>query len=185
MKKPSVIIGKKQIVLAGMTLILGIAVYINYAVSSAGTPIKATDKIEQHSVNYGQAELVNANASDSSNSIDYFSQARIERMNARDQAKETLKTIMSGGDSTEEEKAVAAEDAAAMSGLIESEAKIENLVKAAGFTDCVCYLDGSNANIVVKAGEEGLIASEAAQIKDILLGEVSVPAENIRIFDVS
>lgn len=185
MKKPSLIIGKRQIVLAGMTLILGIAVYVNYAVSSSGSEIKATEKIENHSVNYGEAELVNAAAEDNNDGIDYFSQARIERMNARDQAKETLKTIMGGGDSTDEEKAVAAEEAAAMSGLIESESKIETLVKAAGFTDCVCYLDGNNANIVVKSSDEGLIASEAAQIKDILLSEVTVPAENIRIFDVT
>ena len=35
MKKPTMIIGKKQIILAGMTLILGLAVYINYAVSTS------------------------------------------------------------------------------------------------------------------------------------------------------
>ncbi|MBP3798842.1 MAG: SpoIIIAH-like family protein [Ruminococcus sp.] len=178
MKKPSLIIGKKQIVLAGMTLMLGIAVYANYAVGSSGE-ISATDKIEKHSANYGEAELVNADKG-----TDYFSQARIDRMNARDEAKETLKNIMGGGDATDEEKSVAAEEAAAMTGRMESESKIESLVKAAGFTDCVCYLDGDNANIVVRSGPEGLVASEAAQIKDILLGEVSVPAENIRIFDV-
>ena len=33
MKKPSVIIGKKQIILTCMTLMLGIAVYVNYALS--------------------------------------------------------------------------------------------------------------------------------------------------------
>ena len=154
---------------------LGIAVYANYAVSSSGVDIKATDKIERQSINYGEAELVSADK----NSEDYFSQARIDRMNARDEAKETRKTIIGGGDATEEE------EAAAMTGLMESENKIESLVKAAGFTDCVCYLDGDNANIVVKAGPDGLIASEAAQIKDILLSEITVPTENIRIFDVA
>ncbi|MBQ8107547.1 MAG: SpoIIIAH-like family protein [Ruminococcus sp.] len=181
MKKPSLIIGKKQLVLAGMTLMLGIAVYANYAVSSAGSEIKLTDKVENKSVNYGEAELVDAKAKTSD---DYFSKARIDRMNSRDQAKETLQTIIGGGDATEEEKSVAVSQAAAMSGLIASESKIENLVKAAGFKDCVCYLDGESANIVVSAEEGGLVASEAAQIKDILLSEVSVPAENIRIFDV-
>ncbi|MBO5449080.1 MAG: SpoIIIAH-like family protein [Ruminococcus sp.] len=180
MKKPSFIIGKKQILLAGMTLALGIAIYINYAVSSSGNEIKSTKKVENQSVNYGDAELVNAEQGE-----DYFAQARIDRMTARDEAEETLKSIIGGGDSTEEEKTVASEEAAAMTGLIESESKIETLVKAAGFADCVCYLDGDNANIVVKSGSEGLVASEAAQIKDILLSEVSVPAENIRIFDVT
>ncbi len=180
MKKPSFIIGKKQIVLAGMTLMLGIAVYINYAVSSTGNEIKSTGKVEKQSVNYGDAELVSTTEAE-----DYFAQARIDRMTARDEAEETLKSIIGGGDATDEEKAVATEEAAVMTGLMESETKIETLVKAAGFTDCVCYLDGENANIVVKSGSEGLVASEAAQIKDILLSEVSVPAENIRIFDVA
>lgn len=70
-----------------------------------------------------------------------------------------------------------------MTGLIEKESKVENLIKAAGFSDCVVYLDGENANIVVQTAD-GLIQTEAAQIKDILLSEVSVPAENIRIYDV-
>ena len=69
---------------------------------------------------------------------------------------------------------------------METENKIESLVKAAGFKDCVVYLDGNNANIVVKTGnKDGLMASEAAKIKDILLSEVSVANENIRIFDVA
>ena len=137
MKKPSLIIGKKQIALAGLTLLLE----------------------------------------------DYFAKARIDRMTSRDKAVETLQTIMTGGDASNEEKSVASKQAATVSSSIESESKIENLIKAAGFEDCVVYLDGETANIVVKA-PQGLIASEAAQIKDILLGEVDVANENIRIFDV-
>ncbi len=179
MKKPTMIIGKKQIILAGMTLVLGLAVYINYAFSAADGKIKSTDVIKSQSVNYGDAQLVSTDSAG-----DYFAQARIDRMNSRDEAVETLKNIMSGGDSTEEEKKVAEEDAAAMTNLMASETKIESLVKAAGFEDCVVYLDGDNANIVVKTDSDGLIASEAAQIKDILLSEVSVANENIRIYDV-
>lgn len=180
MKKPTLIIGKKQIIFAGMTLVLGIAIYINYAFSASGGKIKSTDVVKNQSVNYGDAQLV----SKDTDGKDYFTQARIDKMTARDEAAETLKNIMGGGDSTDEEKEVATEDAAAMTGLIESENKIESLVKAAGFEDCVVYLDGENANIVVKTDADGLVASEAAQIKDILLSEVSVSNENIRIYDI-
>lgn len=179
-KKLSLIIGKRQIMLAGMTLILGTAVYVNYAMSSAGG-IKAAGKVESKSINYGDAQLVSAK--EGSDDEDYFAKARLDRTTSRDKAVETLQTIMSGGDTTPEEQAEAADQAAAMTGLIEKESKVENLIKAAGFADCVVYLDGENANIVVKS-EEGLIQTEAAQIKDILLSEVSVPAENIRIYDV-
>jgi len=180
MKKPSMIIGKKQIALAGLTLLLGTAVYVNYAVSSGDSGLKTTDKVETRTVNYGDTQLVSTEPTPSE---DYFAKARLERMTSRDKAVETLKLIMNGGDTTQDEKTAAAKDAASMSGLIQSENKVENLIKAAGFSDCVVYLDGDNANIVVKS-EKGLIASEAAQIKDILLSEVKVPNENIKIFDV-
>lgn len=183
MKKPNIIIGKKQIILAGMTLVLGVAIYINYAFSAVGGQIKKTDVVKTQSVNYGDAQLVSENKNKDTKK-DYFTQARIDKMNARDEAQETLKNIMSGGDTTDEEKSVASKDAAVMSGLVESENKIESLVKAAGFQDCVVYLDGKNANVVVKTESKELQSSEAAQIKDILLSEVSVDNENIRIYDV-
>ena len=58
MKKPSLIIGKKQIILAGMTLVLGLAIYINYAYSATGGKIKATEVVKNQSVNYGESQLV-------------------------------------------------------------------------------------------------------------------------------
>ena len=176
MKKPSLIIGKKQIILAGMTLVLGLAIYINYAYSATGGKIKATEVVKNQSVNYGESQLVSKDSD-----ADYFAQARLERSTSRDTAVQTLKSI-----ATEDEKKAASLQAQSMTGLMETESKIESLVKAAGFKDCVVYLDGTSANIVVKTGtKDGLMATEAAKIKDILLSEVSVPNENIRIFDVA
>ena len=66
--------------------------------------------------------------------------------------------------------------------LIESESTIESLIQAQGYSNCIVYLDGDSAKVVVQT--EGLDAAQAAAIKDVILGEVSVPAENIRIFEV-
>ncbi len=178
----NLIIGRKQIMLAGMTLVLGTAVYINYAMSASGG-IKSAGKVESRNIHYGDAQLVSAEETPSSDTSDYFAQARMNRTASRDKAVQTLSTIMNGGDSSPEEQQAAAEEAAVMTSLIEKESKVENLIKAAGFEDCVVYLDGENANVVVQT-DEGLIRTQAAQIKDILLGEVSVAAENIRIYDV-
>ena len=178
MRKPTLIIGKKQLILAGMTLLLGAAVYINYAAASGGE-IKTTKVIDSKTINYGEAELV----SSGNTSNDYFAQARIDRIKSRGEAVETLKSIMNGGDATDEEKSVASEQAANVSSLIETESKVEDLIKAQGFEDCVVYLDGASANIVVKS--DGLDTNEAAQIKDILLSEVNVANENIRIVEAN
>ncbi|MBQ8434720.1 MAG: SpoIIIAH-like family protein [Oscillospiraceae bacterium] len=196
MKKPSFIIGKKQIILTCMTLMLGVAVYVNYSltksdievnkaasanaeVSVMETEPKQTKKTEKEAdaAKYGESEFVNGDAT-----ADYFAQARLEKMNNRDEAVQTLQTIMGGGDITEDEMVTNALDAVEVSKLIESEGEIETLIKAQGIEDCVVYLDGESAKVVVKT--EGLDKAQAAAIKDIILGEVSVPAENIRVFEV-
>ncbi|MGN0638687.1 MAG: SpoIIIAH-like family protein [Huintestinicola sp.] len=192
MRKPNLIIGKKQIILAGLTLVLGIAVYMNYVFSEVGEEIAADADIssaENARVNYGEAAFVNSDSpeevkevSAEVDSSDYFAQARLSRMTSRDDAVQTLSAILNGGDLTEEENAAYTMEAVNLSQLSESESKIESLIKAQGFEDCVVYLDGETASIVVRS--EGLAADEAAQIKDILLTEVTIPAENIRIFEV-
>ena len=200
MKKPSLIIGKKQIILTCLTLMLGVAVYVNYSLTKNDITVKdsvstnaeisvmkdekkaekeseKTETKDVESVNYGESEFVNGDAA-----ADYFAQARLEKMNNRDEAVQTLQTIMGGGDITQDEMVTNALDAVEVSKLIESEGEIETLIKAQGIEDCVVYLDGESAKVVVKT--QGLDTAQAAAIKDIILGEVSVPAENIRVFEV-
>lgn len=176
MKKPNLVIGKKQIVLACLTLMLGIAIYVNYALSAPPAELTPTSVYDGAGLNYGDVAFVSAGTSD-----DFFAQARLDKMTSRDKAIETLQSIFGGGDITEDEKSVITQNAVSLSQLVESEGIIENLIKAAGFEDCVVYLDGESAKIVVKS--DGLVASQVAQIKDILLSEVAVENENIRIFD--
>lgn len=181
MKKPSVIIGKKQIIMTCLTLMLGVAVYINYATSPKLEDSKSVSAAENNdTVSYGETEFVNAEAEPAGG--DYFAQARLDKMNDRDEAVQTLQSIIGGGDLTEDEMVMNALDAVEVSKLIESEGTIESLVKAQGFQDCVAYLDGESAKVVVKT--EGLDKAQAASIKEIILDETDVSAENIRIFEV-
>ncbi len=204
MKKPSFIIGKKQIILTCMTLMLGIAVYVNYALSdgkviekqaksvngtitaenaelSASDADESCDETsnaeEAEAENYGESKFVSVTGTE-----DFFAQARLEKMTNRDEAVQTLQSIMGGGDVTDDEMVTNALQAVEVSKLIESEGNIETLIKAQGIEDCVVYLDGESAKVVVKSA--GLEKSQAAAIKDVILGEVTIPAENIRIFEV-
>lgn len=194
-KKPSLIIGKKQVIFACLTLMLGAAVYANYVLSQSQ---ELTDSA-QSQASYGEAEFVSstvlsqeqlaadetmANADEVSNDADgYFAQARIEKINSRDEAVETLQTILGGGDITQDEMVTQALEAVTMSQLIESENTIETLIMAQGFENCIVYLDGEAAKVVVKT--DGLDAAGAAAIKDIILSEIEIDAENIRIFEIN
>ena len=191
MKKPTMIIRKKHIIMTCLTLMLAVAVYINYATVPQvkdKTKSAAVDDVSvSEELNYGETEFVNADTdkdtdAEQAEAVDYFAQARLDKMNNRDAAVKTLQTIIGGGDITEEEMVSNALDAVEVSKLIESEGTIESLVKAQGFEDCVAYLDGESAKVVVRT--EGLDKAQAASIKEIVMGEAKVSAENIRIFEV-
>ena len=82
MKKPTCIIGKKQLILSGLTLVLGAAVYLNY-VLSGGSGLISADLVKSQPVyddtaasaeaddlaNYGTAEMVSASPSPSTSTI--------------------------------------------------------------------------------------------------------------------
>ncbi len=213
MKKPSLIIGKKQIILSCLTLMLAIAVYVNYTLSDGS--VETVEQAENE-ITYGDTAFVSADSNGDSeaelaavvveatqstqitqsesetqiaeevasaeSAADYFAQARLNRTQSRDESVATLQSILGGGDQTEDELVTDAIAAVETSKLVESESTIESLIKAMGFADCIVYLDSESAKVVVQT--EGLDTAQAAAIKDIILGEVSVPSENIRIFEV-
>jgi len=184
MQKPSLIIGKKQLVLSCLTVLLATAVYINYTYTKTDlTAVQTTPVTEleqnQNISHYGDTEFVSAEPDPSA---DYFAKIRLEKATSRDEAVQTLQTMIGGGDVAEEEAVTAALNAAEVAALIEHEGVIESLIKSQGFSDCVVYLDADTAKVVVKT--DGLDASGAAMIKEAILEEVTIPAENIRIFEV-
>ncbi len=193
MKKPSFIIGKKQIILACLTMMLGIAVYVNYILADNEIPVADNIQMsegDEVGVDYGDSKFVNNQSgeenqeviSDGVSADDYFAQARLDKITGRDQAVQTLQAVMGGGDITEDEMVAKALEAVELSDFTANETEIESLIKAQGFEDCVVYLEKDSAKVVVKT--EGLSAGQAAAIKDIILSIVTVPSENIRIFEV-
>lgn len=218
MKKPSFIIGKKQIILSCLTLMLAAAVYVNYAMTKSDAPIEPAETADlKGTVSYGDTEFVSAGTAELPTEItteaasesaeaeelsgetaelenmpaeqaegqsaeDYFAEARLQRTASRDESVATLQSIMGGGDRTEDELVTDAIAAVETSQLIKSESNIESIVKSMGYQDCIVYLDSDSAKVVVQT--DGLDAAKAAAIKDVILGEVTIPAENIRLFEV-
>ncbi len=187
-KRLNIIIGRKHIIIAGLAVLLGAAVYVNYLYSTP-QKIETAESAEAETAKYGEIRFVDAPASETaeisveaSSSDEYFARARLDKQKSRDESIEVLQSFYYGGDSTSDELAVIAEDVRAVSGYVETESKIENLLRAQGFTDALCYLTGSTANVIVKT--EGLDNAQAAQIKSTLLGEIAVPAENITIVEI-
>ena len=175
MKKPiSFILKKRQIVLALLVACLGGAIYLNYAVEN-GKIGKEAIQTEEQCKNYGESQWVGGDLSESiPMDMEYFEEARLNRETSRDEAVQTLKTMLSEAEITKEKQESLTEDAKNLAKAIETEGKIENLVKAKGFSECMAYYDGKNVSVVVKT--EGLREENVAQIKDIVVETACVPA---------
>lgn len=180
----SMIFGKKQIILCCLVMALGIAVYMNWRIvdeSEDFTAASVTDTTKK----YGDSQFVDSQNIDGGDSVDadiYFSEAKLTRQKTRDEAVETLQVMMQDVSVDSSVRADLAVQAAAIATAIETEGRVENLIKAKGFSECMVYLDEDRASIVVKA--DTLLDNEVAQIKDIILKETDVPVENISIVDV-
>ncbi|MCL2696694.1 MAG: SpoIIIAH-like family protein [Oscillospiraceae bacterium] len=192
LKRPRInmIIGKKQIIVTGLTLLLGVAIYVNYIYAAASRDtenlIIPVSEDEARGAYYGDAAFVSL-TNNSQNMSDearaYFAQARMDLQESRDEAKEFMAAMFHGGDSRGDELEVMARSAERLRNNIESETKVENLLKAQGFADALVYISDRGVNIIVKS--DGLDAAGAASIKNTLLSEVSVAAENITIVEIN
>ena len=181
MKRLNVILGKKQLVAAGLTVLLGTAVAVNF-IYSGGKDKKLTAEVS--GTTYGEADLVSVDKSgEAADSSAYFAQARLDKQSSREEAAEVLQSMYQGGDLTKDELAAVEVDAMKMGGYIESENKIESMLKAQGFEDALCYLSDSSANIIVKT--PGLDAAGAAKIKSTLLSEAEFTNDQITIVEVN
>lgn len=188
---------KRYVLLAGLILVVGMAVYLNWQYNLNNGDFDATEvlandgQVEDSAKNYGDAAFVNASSdsavdapavSGQANSTDeYFAEARLTRQNTRDEAIALIEENLSSVKVSDEIKAEAALAVAQIAKRIEEEGKIENLIKAKGFTDCMVYLDGENADVVVKS--QGLSDSEVIQIKDIVQSQTDLSG-NIKIVEV-
>ena len=115
---------------------------------------------------------------------DHFSQTRLDRQRARDTAREYLTKVADLKESDQAVRDKAAADIVGLANAAMSEAKIEGLIMAKGFADCVAYLSADSIEILVTTPEGGLLASDVAKIRDIVINETKLPVDGILIFPV-
>ena len=113
---------------------------------------------------------------------DYFAAVRLSRQQARDNALDLLQEAMAYDDATK-----AAESSQQLDEIVQtalSEATIESLVIAKGYTDCVAYMGGDGVSVAVAAPEGGLQTADVAVIADIVMTQSEYTLDDIRVVEV-
>ena len=124
-----------------------------------------------------------ANDPTTAESGSYFSTARLNRQQARDNALSLLQ------EAAKDEKAdqTAVDEANAsiqtMANATVTEARIENLITAKGYTDCVAFLGEDSISVVVSALDNGMTDADAARIGEIVMEQTGLKADQIKIIE--
>lgn len=170
-------IKSKQIVVAGLAVLVAVAGYYRWNVERKGEAVPVmTDGITANSELEQPEKIVETEQSDYE---DYFARARYERDCARSEAAELLKVSAQDGEDSSEQLAKNGEKLQMYAKNTEDEASIENMVIAKGYSDCVAFVDEDGVRVVVKS--DSLTADGVAQIKDIVVEQTGVKTTAIKI----
>ena len=191
---------KRNAVVAAIALFVCAAVYLNW---SYGQEAEAGKTLGQSAMVGGSANdpLVTGDSSAQTGSTDaqsgesqttaqtetgseYFATARLNRQQARDSALSLLQDAAAREDADETVKNQVNDTIQTMADYTVTEAQIENLVVAKGYTDCVAFIGEDDLSLAVAAPEGGLTEADTAKIVDVVNQTAGFTADQIKIIEV-
>ena len=114
----------------------------------------------------------------------YFATARLNRQQARDSALSLLQDAAAREDADETVKEQVNNTIQTMADYTVTEAQIENLVVAKGYTDCVAFIGEESLSLAVAAPEGGLTEADTAKIVDVVNQAAGFTADQVKIIEV-
>ncbi|MBC5732678.1 SpoIIIAH-like family protein [Flavonifractor sp. DFI.6.63] len=193
---------KRNAVVAAIVLFVCVAVYLNWSYQKEGGDAAETGKT------LGEAALVSGQTADpllggtqtaqpgasgspsptgaaQASGSDYFASARLNRQQARDSALAILQDALANEDLDETMRADNSQAIQTLASATVSEAQIENLVTAKGYSDCVAFISDESVSVVVSATESGLTDADVAKITEIVTDETGCAASQVKIIEAS
>lgn len=177
---------KKNLLAASVLLVVCAGIYMNWIYSNGQNVSDLTDTLDAQKVLSEDGLVLNldnvAVGNDDNTITDYFAAVRLSRQEARDSAVNLLQEAMAYGDESEAEKSNAQLEQIVQTAL--TEAQIESLIIAKGYTDCVAYMSEEGISVAVAAPEGGIQQADVAVIADIVITQTGFRMEDIRVVEV-
>lgn len=181
---------KKNLVAAAVLVTVCSGIYLNWLYTEDTAAASLTDTLDAEKV-MGEDTLVlsedlaalAAGEDLETTATDYFAAVRLSRQQARDSALNLLQEAMAYSDETKSAESAMQLDQIVQTAL--SEAQIESLVIAKGYTDCVAYMTNEGISVAVASPEGGLQEDDVAVIADIVLTQSDYTLEDIRVVEVT
>jgi|GluameStandDraft_1065615.scaffolds.fasta_scaffold64885_1 stage III sporulation protein AH len=181
---------KRGAVYGIIAVMLGVAVYLNWSYVStpedllvAGQVSSSGQKDKEEQDNGAAKETGGAADTEAVTAADYFAQSRLSREKARDEAISILKETMGDEETDEKGKTMASEQISKLAEDSVTEARIESLIKAKGYSEAVVFLGTDSVNVIIAPPQAGFTETDASKIKDIVVAETSLGADQITIVE--
>lgn len=185
---------KRGAVYGVIALMLAVAVYLNWSYVDTPEDLLAAGQITDKASASSSSKTPNEAASSAAQTAgttetvsasDYFAQSRLSREKARDEALSILKETLADNASDAKSKELAAAQISRMADESVAEAKIESLMKAKGYREAVVFLGSDSASIIVATPQAGFTETDASKIRDIVVSETSLRADQIKIVEAA
>ncbi len=183
---------KKNMVAAAVLVTVCAGIYVNWLYTEENAASNLTDILDVEKVMSDDTLILSedmaaiaAGEEVDSTATDYFAAVRLSRQEARDSAVNLLQEAMaySAGESSAKE----VESAMELEDIVQTaltEAQIESLIIARGYTDCVAYMSGTGISVAVASPEGGLQQTDVAVIADIVMTQSDFSLDDIRVVEV-
>ena len=181
---------KRKVIAAAIVLFVCGAVYLNWSYSqdtAAGKNLGEAALVGQtdplQNAEEGNQDAAAQEGQQTSGESSYFSTARLNRQQARDNA---LSLLQEAAEDEKADQAAVDEANAAIQTMADAtvtEAQIENLITAKGYADCVAFLGEDSISVVVSAMENGMTDADAARIGEIVKEQTGLNADQIKIIE--
>lgn len=181
---------KKNMMAAAILVTVCAGIYVNWLYTEDAATSDLTETLDSEKVMSDETLVLSddmaalaAGESVDTTASDYFAAVRLSRQQARDNALNMLEEAMAYADSTK-----ASESSAQLEDIVQtalSEAQIESLIIAKGYTDCVAYMTNEGISVAVSAPEGGLQEADVAVIADIVMSQSDYLLTDIRIVEVN
>lgn len=170
---------KARWVILGLTLVVSLAVYVNWWFVSKGNGVFTVadeEEYEEYEKILGKSTYVNAETGS------YFDNARYLRKKNREDAIAVLNQLIENESADQNARSAAATAITEYAKTGEREASLESLIMAKGFSDCIVYIGTDNVSVVVESS--GLQPQDAAKILDIAATETKFSTDVIKIIEI-
>lgn len=168
-------VGMRNLIVLCAVLLIGTAVCVNYVLYGEDTTPSQDVDIDLDGTD------IDTTLKDDPNTSDYFAQTVLSRKQARDEALEVLQTVATSENALPEAIESALSDIAQIAKDIENESNIETLIQAKGFTECIAVISDGKATVIVES--DGLLASEVAQINEIVFESAGILPTDLKIIE--